>query len=147
HYKDEFNEKSFLTAEGRNKTLGIINSIVENCPSYSKNIYVYGEKMLKKIIHPLNIGEEKTAWTNHLMDLYDKQSLHFAETKKEDEVKKVVFAYNNKVITDQQALSALEAAYRTGKNEFTTEALNLYANLAVTELFSDKNPSTGNIKK
>lgn len=146
-YKEEFNEKSFLTTEGRNKTLDVINSIVENCPSYSKNIYVYGEEMLKKIIHPLNIGEEKITWTNHLTGLYDKQSLYFAETKKENEVKKVVFAYNNKAITDQQALNALETAYKTGKNEFTTEALNLYANLVVTEFFLDKSPSAGNIKK
>ncbi len=147
HYTEVFNEKSFLTEQGRKQTLNAINDVVENCPSYSANIYVYGQEMLKKIIRPLNIGEEKTIWTNHLIALYDTQSQYFSQTKKENEIKKTLVAYDNKVINNQEALSAFDAAYKNGKEAFTPEALNLYTNLLLTDIHQNKNAAADPIKK
>lgn len=147
HYNTGFNEKSVLTPVGRQETLNLIDSIIEKCPSYSNLIYVYGEDMLKRIIQPINIGAEKTEWTNHLVRLYDNQSTNFPETRKENELKKVIFSYNNKAISQDQALATLEKIYKTNRNIFTAEALNIYADLLIKEASSGKKSPVETIRR
>lgn len=145
-YNESFNEKSFLTQEGRIQTLNVINDILDNCPSYSANIYVYGQEMLQKIIQPLNIGEEKTNWTNHLIALYDKQNQYFSNSKSKNEVKKILLTYQNQMIGKHEALKAFNAVYTPNNKAFTPEALNLYTNLLLTDL-SQNNQTPQHLKR
>jgi len=147
HYTSKFNEKSILTPVGRQETLFVINNILEKCPSYSSKIYLYGEDMLKSIIQPINVGQEKTEWVNHLNNLYDKQSTFFPETRQENELKKVLFSYNNRAISEVEAFETLDALYKTDKKIFTAEALNIYANVLIKRASSRKDPPIENINK
>ncbi len=147
HYSRGFNEKSILTPVGRHETLNRINSIIEKCPSYSNKIYVYGEDMLKRIIQPMNIGTEKTEWTSYLTQLYDKQSAHFPATRRENELKKVIFSYNNKAIDQDKAVQGFEVIYKTDRNIFTAEALNIYADLLIKRASVGKDSPIENVKK
>lgn len=133
YYQYDFNEKSILTEEGRNKATAEIDDIIKKCPSYSQNIYAFAEDMLQRIIKPLNMGEEKQFYTRKLTELYDNQSQYFPNTKEGNAIKKVVISYNNGVFSEAETIAAFDKIYQTSKGAFTTDALNMYVYLVLSE--------------
>lgn len=149
YYKNEFNEKSFLTEEGREKTLQLIQKTSKECPSYSKNTYVFAEDMLLQIIKPMNRGENQQKWGQQLTELYDKYGQYFPETAKENTLKKLVFSYNNGIFSSEEAYKSFDEFYTKDKQVFSTEALLIYTDLVLTRqnLSSNSNVSSEYIKK
>jgi len=147
YYREGFNEKAILTEEGREKTLNLIQKTAKECPLQSKNTYVFGEEMLLQIIKPMNIGETKQKWTHYLTDLYDQYGQHFPSTKKENDLKKTIALYNNKVYSSEQAFKSLDKLYATDKQTFTTEALLIYADMVASQGHKQQNLSSDFIKK
>ncbi len=143
YYREEFNEKSFLTEEGREKTLNLIQHTSKECPSYNKNIYVFAEDMLLQIIKPMNRGGNQQKWTQHLTELYDKYGQYFPETAKENTLKKLVFSYNNNIFSSAQAFKSFDEFYNKDKQVFSAEALLIYTDLVLKQ----ENKSFEYIKK
>lgn len=146
-YKYDYNQHTIKTKEGKNEALNQINNLVEKCPSYSLNIYTIAEEMLSHIIQPINIGEERNVWVNHLINLYDKQSINFPETKSNNNIKKVLALYNNRVKEDTELLSLFDQYYSQDQDAFTTQALLVYVDLLVAQNKTQKDPSKEYIKR
>ncbi len=147
YYKEEFNEKSILTEEGREKTLHLIQRITKECPSQSKSTYILAEEMLLQTIKPMNIGEAREEWTQHLTDLYDIYGQYFPETKKENSLKKVIALYNNKVYSSEDTFKALDQLYTTDKSAFSAEALLIYTDFVASKSLTRQNLSPTDISK
>ncbi len=147
YYQYDFNEKSILTEEGRTKATAEIDDIIKKCPSQNPNIYSLAEDMLQRIIKPLNMGDEKKLYTRKLTEVYDKQSQHFPNTKDANAIKKVVISYNNGVLSDAETIAAFDKIYQTNKDAFTTDALNMYVYLVLSEAQVNNSNSTEFIRK
>jgi len=130
YYKTGFNQKNILTQNGREETLSFIQLLAKECSSYSKEIYIYSEEMLLRIINPMNFGTERQQWTRYLVDIYDQYSKNFPETTQENTLKKIIISYKNKVYpSTEEALKIIDYFFSKNKRVFSTEALLIYTDL------------------
>lgn len=147
YYKNEFDEKAFLTEQGREKTISIIQSTTKKCPDYNRNLYVFGEEMLVQIITPMNLGEMRQKWTQYLTELYDQYGQYFPETQKENALKKIIALYKNGASSSEQTYKSLEQLYNSDKQIFSAEAMLIYADMVASKGLTHQNLSTEYIQK
>ena len=57
-------------------------TIVANCPKQSKNLYINGPNILKVMINKATTAEEKEAYINELMAMYDTRIANYGEPAK-----------------------------------------------------------------
>ncbi len=142
YYKVDFTEKAFLTPEGRAKTLEVISATIKECPSYDNQVYVLSEEMLKRIVQPMNLGQEKKEWTKHIIDLYDKQSQYFPEHKDENNLKSIFLSYNNGLFDSKQTVKAIDKVFEANKDALSADVLNLYTSLVISDHMQAKEDFT-----
>jgi len=102
--------------------------VYETCPAINLAVYTYGEKILKDKFKKSS-GADKDGFATDYSKLLDDRMTHFAaKTKPADmEIKKVLFEYDNKTISDDDIYSRLSNAFNTDRKNFKNpKALYLY---------------------
>ncbi len=104
------------------------NTVYTDCPTLHYATFVYGKRILKHKIKN-STGDEKTAFINKLMELYDNSIKYFPTKFKKAGVviDKVILADKNDLLTDTQVYEQLAAAYKEDKANFkNAKALYMY---------------------
>lgn len=102
--------------------------VYDNCPKINLAVYIVGEKILKDK-HKKSSGAEKDGFATDYLTLLDNRLLHFpAKTKKADMIiKKVLFKYDNKSISNDDVYAQLSEGFTTDYANFKNpKALYLY---------------------
>lgn len=109
-----------------------IQTLRENCPSYSIVTYQYGERILKDMLKN-SAGEEKVAVAKDLMKLYEERLEHFpAKTDAADVYIDIAqLQYDNKIGTPEEQFKAFDEAFQEDKESLNAKNLLTYFNLMV----------------
>src|SRR5690606_18007518 len=109
-----------------------IQSLREDCPSYSIVTYQYGEVILKDKLKNASEAEKK-ALTEDLIKLYEERIQHFPA--KTDAGKLYVdiaqLKYDNKMGTTEEQFAAFDKAFKENKESFNAKSLYTYFNLLI----------------
>lgn len=132
-YKMEVTPTTPLTEEGRTLILEKINKSIELCPKLPLEDYQNSEILLKRIVEPMNFGEERNLWTNNLLAFYDQFSKNHPGYKDANDLKKIIAAYNSRLNDDATTLTLLEKLYTTNPSKLDSEALVIYTNLLLAQ--------------
>ena len=89
----------------------------KKCPKFSGKLYVYGEGVLKYRIEVSRTPEDKQKNIDELITLYGEQDIHFPGTG--GEVKKIMLQHDHKLLKDDEAYAALDAAFNKNRQAFT----------------------------
>src|SRR5690606_8032345 len=147
YYKAEFSIISIIETKDSEKAYTELSKLMEHCAGFNENMYEQGEAMFQKIMQPLSIGEDRNIWVERLNQLYDSQSTHFPRLKNKNELKKILLKYNNRMISDKEAINAFDAVVKTDKSIMNTDAYSVYSTLLITDNLVDKNKSGDFLKK
>jgi tetratricopeptide (TPR) repeat protein len=147
YYKAEFTIISIIETKDSEKAYTELSKLMEHCAGFNENMYEQGEAMFQKIMQPLSIGEDRNIWVERLNQLYDSQSTHFPRLKNQNELKKILLKYNNRMISDKEAISAFDAVFKTDKSIMNTDAYSVYSTLLITDNLVDTNKSVDFLKK
>lgn len=115
-------------------------------PKFNRAIYVYGEKILDYKSDKA-AGDEKTAYLNDLMKLWEDRATHFASKtpKGEYAAKACQLMFDNKAIlgkSDEEIYNCFDAAYNADKKTFKNpKSLYTYFYLMVKLYDAGKKPA------
>ncbi|MDN3664435.1 hypothetical protein ACFFU1_14070 [Algibacter miyuki] len=118
-------------------------------PSYSRAIYVYGEKILEDKIEKAPEAE-KVAYINDLLKLWEERAQYFASKTPAGEYGAMAcqLKYDNKValsLTNEELYACFDAAYKADKDTFTNpKSLYTYFSLMV-DLYDAKQKSAAEL--
>ncbi len=122
NYKDAFDAWSF---------------VYKNCPSAHKNIYIHGPKLIKyKYKNTTNV-EEKKAYLQELLKIYDNRLIYFPGKKGYVLGMKGSDMINYRIGTSKEAYDVLSEAYSIDGNKLGASVLYAYFT-ASTRLFNEK---------
>ncbi|MFA7446659.1 MAG: hypothetical protein WCY89_11995, partial [Flavobacteriaceae bacterium] len=147
YYKAEFAIISIIETDDSQKAYNELAKLLEHCSGFNENMYLQGEAMLKKIIQPLSIGEDRKIWIERLSDLYDSQSKYFPEVKNQNQVKKIILQHNNNLLSDAETIAAFDAVFAQDKDVMTSDAYSIYSTLLITENLTEENKPLAYLKK
>lgn len=89
----------------------------KKCPKFSDRLYVYGEKVLKYKIEISRTPEDKQKNIDELITFYTEQDINYPGTG--GAVKKIMLQHDHKLIKDEEAYAALDAAFNKNRQAFT----------------------------
>ncbi len=102
--------------------------VYENCPGLNRATFQYGERILKYKIENA-AGADKDGFVTELMGLYDNGIKYYPKnyTLGSEEIKKILFKYDNKMVSDQQVYDMLHNVFTKDRSNFKNpKALYLY---------------------
>jgi tetratricopeptide (TPR) repeat protein len=76
-------------AESYESALTPWNSVYENCPGSSKNIFIYGPRIFKSLFEKETDAAKKKEYLDKTMEIYDKRMVYFGK----DDAKETILAY------------------------------------------------------
>lgn len=109
-----------------------IQTLREECPTYSVVTYQYGERILKDKLRKAS-DDEKMAFAEDLIKLYEERLEHFpTKTKAADMFINIAqLRYDNKIGTPQEQFQAFDEAFQEDKESFNAKSLYTYFTLLV----------------
>lgn len=96
-----------------------------NCPSLNLAIYIYGERILEDKIAKTS-GEQKTAFINDLIKLYDERLQYFPGKEGKVLVDKALAMMEYNIGTKKEIYDILDTAFKSDRENFTNPR-GLYA--------------------
>lgn len=102
--------------------------VYDNCPAYHWATFAYGERILADRVKKA-ADADKPAAINEMLKLYDDSRIHFPNKTSVAgvAVDKVLLKYANKMISDEEIYTQLDAAFKADAANFTNaKALYLY---------------------
>ena len=118
----------------------------KDCPTFNRATYVYGERILNSKIDASE-GEEKKAFINDLVKLYDESMMHFASKSPKGEFmgKACQLKYDNRELlglTGAELYPCFDSAYTADSNSFDNpQSLYVYFKLMVDLYDEGKKPA------
>jgi tetratricopeptide (TPR) repeat protein len=113
------------------------NYVYENCPSAHKNIYIHGPKLVKYMYKKAATPEEKKAYLDKLITIYDNRLVYFPGKEGYVLGMKGSDMINYKIGTSKEAYDVLDKAYSIDGNKLGASVLYSYF-MASVKLFNEK---------
>ena len=114
-------------AENYKEAVGPWNSVYENCPASSKNIYIYGPRIFKSMFETETDAAKKKAYLDKVMDIYTSRLKYYPDDSKgsilayktydymelmgSDADQKVIYDWLNEAIEDMKSEMEPKDAY------------------------------------
>ena len=103
--------------------------VYANCPASSKNIYIYGARILKYKIGVAESDEQKESFVDSLMNLYDNRIKYFGEESKVL-AKKGVDLYSYRKDDAMEAYNITKRSIELSEDKVDESAANLFVSLS-----------------
>ena len=115
----------------------------KNCANTTENFFLHGEKIYNFLIEASNDQPEKLLQIDGLIKLYDQYNSKFPENLNDNNVKKGLLLYENKIGTNDQTFSVFDTAFKRNNSNFRNpNALYYYFELCVDQYKQGKNGLT-----
>lgn len=118
--KCEENFKAFealVRQKEYNNAYGMMADLRKACAKYDAKLYTYGEAVLKYRTEVSRTPEDKRMNIDELAAFYAEQQLNFPASG--GDIKKIILLYEQKLIADDEAFKALDAAFANNRAAFT----------------------------
>lgn len=110
-----------------------------DCPSFNKAIYSYGEIAIKMKIDKATTPQDKEKYARDLMKFYDEQDLNFPNNGAGNKMKKGLILFDYKIGTDKEIYDALDVAFKTDYANFKyAKAMYVYFEIIVKDYKAKK---------
>ncbi|MDY3979287.1 MAG: enzyme of heme biosynthesis [Tidjanibacter sp.] len=137
-YNDAYNNKDF------DKALKYLDELLVKCPKARSNIYVYGTNIYKNKIARSRTLDDRNAYVDSLMMLYDQRLVNFGDDEKYGRsyiLKRKASDYYNFKSDDKQGMLKLFKQAIEADNEVDSEFINQYF-MVLTEEYQALNVET-----
>lgn len=132
----------FITENDYKKANEVWNEIKVECPSFSENVYLQGNKVLQYNIE-IAAPKDKEKEVQELLKLYNQFDKNFPENRNGNFEKRAMALYENKVGTNDEIYSYLDQAFNKQKSSFSNpQALLVYFEMYFEKYKSDNSSIT-----